>query len=143
MWAWLVIGLILGAAFAVLARVLNERRTIAAGLVIAASVYVIFAAAGGASGRWLGLELLGLAVYGSMAYLGLRYSQWWLVLGWAAHPVWDIALHLMSEGSAFAPAWYVTLCVSFDAVVALYLSAQWWHQSKSNKVLNATAGSAH
>lgn len=124
MWMWLVIGSIMGLAFAVFAKVLGQRAIPAIGLVIASVIYVGFAASGGASWHWVGVEVLGVVLYGSLAFLGLRYSQWWLVLGWAAHPLWDVALHLVGDGSAFAPAWYATLCVSFDVVVALYVSVQ-------------------
>jgi hypothetical protein len=50
--------------------------------------------------------------------LGVRGSHWWLVAGWALHPIWDIALHYIGPGAAFAPAPYALACLGFDLVVA-------------------------
>ena len=73
-------------------------------------------------GRWVALELLGLVIYGSMAFLGLRRSQWWLVAGWAFHPAWDMALHYFGPGHAFAPAPYALACMTWDPTVAAYIA---------------------
>src|ERR687890_2184936 len=107
MWIlWLLIGVFLGVLYVVLARTLGERLYFAIALVFAALIYVAFAAFGGAGWWWLGVEVLGVVLYGVLAGLGLHYSRWWLALGWAAHPAWDVALHLYGSGSAFTPAWY-------------------------------------
>jgi hypothetical protein len=116
---WLLLGLILGGAFIAFARGQEERerRVLALGLVVAAVIYVGFALAAGETG-WLALETLGVALYGALAWLGLRRSALWLAAGWALHPLWDVGLHLVGAGSAFAPAWYAVLCISFDVLVA-------------------------
>ena len=132
MWIWLLLGLVLGIAFIALARALGERRILAVGLIVAAVIYVGFAAAAGAPWRWLGVEAMGVVLYGALALLGLRHSRGWLVLGWGFHPVWDVALHITGAGQAFAPAWYAILCISFDVVVALYIASQ-WRRSGSDK----------
>ena len=122
MWiVWFLLGLILGISFVAIARTLGKRRIFATGLVVAAVIYVAFAAFGGASWAWIGLEVLGVGLYGALAVLGLRYSRWWLALGWAAHPAWDVALHIFGSGDAFSPAWYPVVCISFDLVVAAYI----------------------
>jgi hypothetical protein len=87
----------------------------------AASVYVMFAVQAGESGYWVVGELVGVAIYGSMGLLGLRGSPWWLAAGWAAHPVWDIALHHLGPGGSFAPDSYEITCISFDLLVAAYV----------------------
>lgn len=109
---WLLLGLILGSAFIVLAHTIarSERRFIALGLVIAALIYVGFATVSSAYVPWLILETLGAGFYGALAWLGMRYSPRWLALGWATHLVWDVGLHLVREGSAFTPAWYPVVC---------------------------------
>lgn len=120
---WLVLGLVLGAVFVALARwrAHAERQILAVGLVVATFVYVVFAAVS-APVSWTGIELLGVAVYGIAAWRGARGSAWWLVAGWMLHPVWDVGLHLMGAGSAFAPAWYAVSCISFDLLVAAYVA---------------------
>jgi hypothetical protein len=102
----------------------GARRIYAVGLVVAALIYVGFAAVGGASGRWLAVETVGLAVYGVAALAGLRRWLALLALGWAAHVGWDVLLHLDGAGAASTPRWYPWLCVSFDLVVAGAVLAQ-------------------
>ena len=120
---WLFAGLVLGACFIALARTFGERRIFAVGLIVAALIYLGFAVFGHADPRWIGTEVLGVALYGTVAWLGLRHTAWWLVVGWAAHPIWDIALHLVGS-STYAPSWYAILCISFDVLVALYIASQ-------------------
>jgi hypothetical protein len=120
-----VIALILGAVFSLalvgLARMYppgRERRIYAAGLVIAALIYVGFGVVGGAGARLLAYEGLGILLYGAAAWGGLRGRPWLLALGWAAHVAWDVPLHLTGAGAEYTPSWYPWLCVSFDLVMA-------------------------
>jgi outer membrane protein assembly factor BamB len=122
---WLLLGLILGGAFLAFARAQRgaERRVLALGLLVAAAIYVGFALIG-AGPVWLLVEALGVAAYGVLAWLGLRRSPFWLAVGWALHPAWDVCLHLVGAGAAFAPEWYAIACISFDLLVAAYITAQ-------------------
>jgi hypothetical protein len=134
---WLLIGVAFGVIFVTLAR---KRKTgepafLAAGLLIAALIYLIFGLANGATTNWLVTETLGVGIYGIFALLGLRYSLGWLALGWATHPVWDVGLHLLGEAKIFVPIWYVVVCISFDLVVAAFILAKndkdyWMNLSK-------------
>ena len=122
---WLLLGFCLGGAFLAFARALRgaERRVLALGLFVAAVIYVGFALAG-AEPVWLLVETLGVAAYGTLAWLGLRHSPLWLAAGWALHPAWDVGLHLAGIGTAFAPEWYAIACISFDLLVAGYIVAR-------------------
>jgi hypothetical protein len=93
-------------------------RPYAVGLIVAALAYVLFAIVGGASARWLVIEIAGVFVFGVLALLGLRAFPLILALGWAIHVAWDVLLHLHGAGALFTPRWYPWLCVSFDLVVA-------------------------
>jgi len=118
-----VLALVLLGLTWALSRVLAEvwiRVLLAVVLVVAAVVYVFFAADAG--GAWIAGELAGVVAYGGLAALGVRGSRWWLVAGWAAHPVWDIALHYVGPGHAFAPDTYTIPCLSFDLLVAVYIA---------------------
>jgi Family of unknown function (DUF6010) len=118
----IALGAVLGGLFVFLVR--RRKRgdisLLALGLVVAAFVYLVLALAAGADRRWLILEAVGLGVFGLLAWLGLRASLWWLVLGWVAHVGWDVGLHL-DRPQTFVPAWYPLLCVGFDLVVAGFL----------------------
>ena len=90
----------------------------AVGLAVTAAVYVVFALRGGASTRWLGIEILGFIIFGAAALIGLRSFPLLLALSWALHVAWDVLLHLNGAGAAYTPSWYPWLCVSFDLVIA-------------------------
>jgi hypothetical protein len=114
-------GAILGALFAVAARRLGgegELRVSALGLALAALIYLGLALPS-AAGRWLVVETAGVAIFGGIAWLGLRRPGW-LALGWTAHMVWDVALHL-ERAQPVVGAWYPLACVGFDLIVAGFL----------------------
>ncbi|MBD2693988.1 DUF6010 family protein [Anabaena catenula] len=121
---WILFGLVGAISFITLTRIQpkQESQILAIGLVVAALIYIGFAIGGGANQLWIVIEVAGVGVYGLLAVLGLRYSNWWLMLGWMAHPLWDIGLHLVNQGAVFTPAWYVVVCVSFDLLVASYIT---------------------
>ena len=116
-----LIGILLALALVGLARRYppeRERTFYAVGLVIAAVIYFVLGAVGGANSRWLGIEAFGVLLYSAAAWAGLR-RPWLLAIGWAAHVAWDLALHLSGLGSEYTPNWYPWFCVSFDLIVAV------------------------
>jgi hypothetical protein len=92
-------------------------------LFIAGGVYVGFAVAAGATGFWFLAEFLQAIALGVLGLLGLRRSPYWLAAGWALHPLWDFFLHYVGPGHEFAPESWAVACVSFDLLVAAYLTA--------------------
>jgi hypothetical protein len=94
------------------------RHILAAVLVVAALFYVGFGLQAHTGAPWLAAELVGVGIYGYAAVRGVRGSAWWLVAGWALHPIWDVALHWAGPGRVFAPAWYTTSCLTWDLMVA-------------------------
>ena len=98
------------------------RALLAIVLVIAGGAYVGFAVAGNASGLWFLAELVQAVALGAFALLGLRGSPYWLAAGWAIHPLWDVVLHYLGAGHAFAPEAWAISCVSFDLLVAAYIA---------------------
>jgi hypothetical protein len=119
----LLLGLVGAAVFLTISRVVSqtESQTLAVGLVIAALIYVGFAVVGNASVTWVVVEAFGVGIYSIIAILGLRYSNWWLMLGWLVHPIWDVWIHFFAQGADFTPAWYALGCMSFDLLVAAYI----------------------
>ena len=120
---WLLLGLVLGAAYIYWTRSLGavlELRALTAGLVIAALIYVGFAVIWG-NGNWILVELAGVAAYAIFAFLTYRFSSLWLAACWGIHPAWDALLHLFGPGQTIAPNWYAVACISFDILVAAYI----------------------
>jgi hypothetical protein len=114
--------LVLGGVFIILARRMSaerELRLYATGLVIAALIYLVFAARDVTFG-WLALELTGVVVFTLVAVLGVKTSAWILALGWAAHAAWDVILHKLLD-VAFVPDWYPVVCAGFDLLLAGYI----------------------
>lgn len=121
LWIMIVVGALAALAFVAFARwgrdSAREARWYAIGLVVAAVVYVAFAAVGSAGSRWLSIEAGGVVLYGVFAYLGRRVAPAFLAAGWLAHAAWDTLVHPFT-GNAFVPGWYPALCLGFDLVVA-------------------------
>jgi hypothetical protein len=66
-----------------------------------------------------------VALFGILAFLGVRYSAYFLALGWVAHVAWDLLLHPVHV-SAYAPLWYPVACIGFDlAVAGAVVGASW------------------
>jgi hypothetical protein len=97
---------------------LEARRIYAVGLFVTALLYVLLAARGAAPAEWLAIEGLGVVIYGSLAWIGIRRWPRALALGWAAHVLWDFLLHLHGTAGAYTPDWWPWFCLSFDLVIA-------------------------
>jgi hypothetical protein len=91
-------------------------------LFVAAGLYVVFALRAGEGTVWIVSEVVGVAIFGGMGLVGLFGSIWWLVAGWALHPLWDVGLHYLGPGRSFAPETYTIACLSFDLLVAAYIA---------------------
>jgi len=125
---FLISGAVQALALVVIAYLLSRftsdvvgRSLLAGFLFVAAALYIVFAVRAGEDVYWIIGEVVGVGIYGAMALRGLRGSPWWLAAGWAAHPIWDIALHYFGPGNSFAPVGYTITCLSFDLLVAGYV----------------------
>ena len=124
----LVEGVVGGVILALIAFLLSRFVSDVAGRTVLATV--LFAAAGGYFGfafdpnvppLWLLIELLQVVAYGTLGLYGWRGSPYWLALGYALHPLWDVGVHYLGPGGSFSPPAYAIFCLSFDWVVALYI----------------------
>ena len=119
----IVIGVFLAIGYILLVRrsrsYTGEKRSFAIGLVVVALIYVGFGLLSG-SLKWMLIELVGIPIYTLFAWLGLKKSGWYLVVGWALHPLWDAGLHDYS--TPFVPHWYIGGCIGFDLLVACYIA---------------------
>jgi len=88
------------------------------GLVIAALIYVVFALVG-QDFEWMKIEILGVLLYGTLAWFAAKKSVLFLSLGWGLHVCWDLFLHPNGH-PGFVPSWYPGLCLGFDLVIAGY-----------------------
>ena len=71
---------------------------------------------------WLALELAGVAIYVTLAILGLKH-HWLLAVGIAAHgAAWD-SWHYF-PGSSYIPSWYAIGCLVVDVGLAAYVAAR-------------------
>jgi hypothetical protein len=98
------------------------RVLVVATLFVAAGLYVVFALRAGQGTTWIAIEAVGVAVFGGMGLVGLFGRMWWIVAGWALHPLWDVGLHYLGPGRPFAPETYTIACLSFDLLVAAYVA---------------------
>jgi hypothetical protein len=130
----IIIGIIFANAFILFAKrsksYNGEKFSYALGLGIAAAIYVGFGLFS-ASSYWILIELVGLLIYLPFAILGVRFSGWFLSVGWLLHTLWDLFLH----GSTldFVPSWYPSVCLGFDIFVAVYICYREWSLKWANK----------
>lgn len=101
----------------------REKIVYSAGLILAALIYVGFGMFSDALG-WKLTEFGGVLIYGFFAVSGLRFSGWFLSIGWALHVLWDVVLHGYSTD--FVPFWYQMLCLGFDLLLAGYIGFREW-----------------
>jgi hypothetical protein len=85
-----------------------------------ASVYLGFALQDGRI-RTFQVEYAGIALFFALATVALaEESAVLLAAGYFGHGIWDAIHHPRAVDTAM-PWWYVPLCLSFDAVVAVYV----------------------
>jgi hypothetical protein len=116
----LIGGVLLGGLYVLLARRSgrHEMPMLAAGLIVAAAAYLVFAWTGNSSMRELRLEIVGAVLFVPIALAGARWWPLLLGIGWLAHAAWDVLIHWPAQ--PWVPGLYPVFCVSFDLVVAAY-----------------------
>ena len=92
----------------------------ARGLIIAAIIYVVYILFD-FSWDWFLVELVGLLIYGGLAWLSQRKWAWFLVIGWTLHVFWDFLLHPGGH-PGYVPSWYPPLCLGFDLAIAALIA---------------------
>ena len=129
------LGLVFALGLAVLARwsQIAASRIAAYALIAIAFLYVGFALRADDRSVWLGVEMTGVAIFGSLAGLSIIGSPWWVVAGLALHPLWAISYHYYGTGSAFTPAPFALANAGFDVAVALYVAFVAWRGAQSSK----------
>lgn len=88
-------------------------------LIVIASYYVLFAAIG-ESVQTAAVEGLGMSAFLAIALVGFKYSPWWIVLGLAAHGLFDFNHERLIDNPGM-PAWWPAFCYSIDFVAAAVL----------------------
>jgi hypothetical protein len=83
-------------------------------------VYITTWLVAGAGGS-IGVEIAGLLFYATVAIIGATRDPRALVIGIAAHGLWDLAHY---RRSAFMPDWYALGCAVADAGVAIYTASR-------------------
>jgi hypothetical protein len=109
---WLLMGVVLAVLYM---KSLHSqvKRAHDHGLLLVQLVYLALALLQG-DVSWVVLEGVGALIWGMLAYFSSKsHGRWWLVMGWALHPVWDM-YHLTFGGEVFVPVWYMMACISFD-----------------------------
>ncbi|HJU06331.1 MAG TPA: hypothetical protein VJ692_14380 [Nitrospiraceae bacterium] len=91
---------------------------------LAAAVYVAFALTAG-NGHAFVVELLGVALFGSLGAVGIWLWPPMLAFGWIAHIAWDLLVSGSAE-TGYAPSWYPTLCIGTDLFLAGYIWGLLW-----------------
>jgi len=132
-----VLAIVLGVALALpyvryAYRHRQAQRVFGGGLVAAAFVYVVFAVVAGELQASF-FELAGTVLFGALALLGIRFSAYFLALGWVSHVAWDLLLH-PARIPTYTPRWYPAACVGFDLLVAGAILGGSWQSLRERTV---------
>ncbi|MDY6900095.1 MAG: DUF6010 family protein, partial [Cyanobacteriota bacterium] len=92
----------------------------AVALIIAALIYVGFSLLS-QNVTWILTETLGVIIFSLISFIGLKFSPWFLAVGWLIHPAWDLFID-NHNSTTFVPYWYPTLCIGYDIAVASYIA---------------------
>lgn len=138
------LGLLFAAGVAILARWSQKGapRVAAYALIAVSFLYVGFALRADNPGVWIGVEMTGVAIFGTLALLTIMGSPWFVVAGLAAQALWVIEFHFVGTGSAFTPGPFALANVGFDAALALYLVYVVWRGAGAAKATTAAAPGA-
>ena len=98
------------------------QRIAAYALIALSFLYVGFAFRAEEPGAWVGFEMTGVAVFGTLAGMSIIGSPWWVVAGFALHPLYAIYFHYVGAASQFAPAPFVIANAAFDVATALFVA---------------------
>jgi hypothetical protein len=119
----LFIGIGLALVLAVFGTVVGfdrDRSYYATVLAVIGLLYGLWAVISGSTTTLL-LESIGIAVFLTLSVLGFKNSQWFLVVGLAAHGVYDYFHgHLFTNSGV--PTFWPMFCGSYDVTAAAYLA---------------------
>jgi len=131
----ILIGFLLAVVLILAARKIFPKKDVElwrTGLVVAAVIYVGFVLLGGATNQ-LPMELGGVVMYGTIAWLSKKYTLHWLAAGWALHICWDVFLH-SKESTPYVPEGYAALCIGFDIAIAGYIAYKIWERQSLKSI---------
>lgn len=101
-------------------------------MVVIASYYALFAVIAGSNAA-LAAESVAGFLFLALAVAGFKRTLWLVVLGLAAHGVFDL-VHGSMISNRGVPAWWPAFCLAYDVIAAGYLA---WLLSQ--RKLNARA----
>ena len=92
---FLTLGVIFTGGLAVLAYWAKQRPALLAAyaLIAVSFLFVGFAIRADNAATWIGFEMTGVAIFGTLAGLAIVGSSWFVVAGLALHPVWALYIH--------------------------------------------------
>lgn len=102
-------------------------------MIVIASYYTLFAVMGG-SMRVVIVESVVAAAFLAVALAGFKSTLWLVVIGLAAHGVFDL-IHPHLYANPGVPLWWPSFCLGYDLVAAAYLA--WLLGSKKAQVYAA------
>ena len=128
-----LIGIALAAFVGLMASLtgLDKERGFYAVVLIAIAAYYILFAAMAAPLDVVTAESLPMAIFALVAVFGFKRNLWYLVVGLAAHGIFD-AMHARVISNPGVPAWWPGFCMAFDVTAAIYLALRLTSFKRSN-----------
>lgn len=138
---FVALGVLFAAGLAVIVHWSGQKaaRIAAYALISVAFLYVGFGFRAEDSATWVGIEMTGVAIFGSLAMLSMMYSPWFAAAGLALHTAWALGYHYFGAGSAFTPAPLALGTAGFDVAAALYVAFMIWREARAPKLAQDNA----
>ena len=116
-------GVLLFAILILIGRKFSSRteRLIYTTILLCAGPFFIILTALGDNPALIPTEFMGFAIYGGFALLSLRFSHYFLALGWFLHPLWDFIVHQFGPENLMVPEWINFVCLGFDISLGIYI----------------------
>ena len=120
----IIVGIVLGVAIAVFARLTGfdrDRAFYPTALIVIASYYALFAVMGGSMSALM-TELVGIAAFVAVAIAGFKGSPWIVAAGIAGHGVFDfVRIGLITNPGM--PEWWPPFCAAIDVTIGVCLAS--------------------
>jgi len=108
----------------------NPARIGAYALIVVSFLYVGLAFGSETPNSWVAVEMTGVAIFASAAFVSLMTTPWVVVAGFVGHAAWVFFIHVKGTGQTFTPPPIAYANIAFDVALALYVSFANWRARK-------------
>jgi hypothetical protein len=128
------LGVVFAIGVALLARWAKQKpgRIAAYALIVFSFLYVGLAFGSEAPNSWVAIEMTGVAIFASAAFVSLMTTPWVVVAGLPLQALWVFYIHVKGTGQMFTPAPLGYANIGFDVALALHVGFVTWRARRGD-----------